>query len=76
MSNDPKDPDLRRYFGLEGDFGKLLGVDNGWSGRIVKDIGNYGEVYEATFGKGGLGLPRGMNNLADKGGVQTLPTWH
>ena len=77
MAKDPKDPDIRRYFGLEGDFGKALGVDNGWSGRIVKDIGSYGEVYDATFGgNGGLGLPRGMNNLADKGGLQTLPTWH
>jgi general L-amino acid transport system substrate-binding protein len=76
MGKDPKDPDVRRYFGVEGDFGKLLGVDNGWSGRIVTDIGNYGEIYEATFGKGGLGLPRGMNNLYDKGGLQTLPTWH
>ncbi|HEX3350057.1 MAG TPA: amino acid ABC transporter substrate-binding protein, partial [Acetobacteraceae bacterium] len=35
----PTDPDLRRYFGMEGDFGKLLGVDNGWSSRIVHDIG-------------------------------------
>jgi len=77
MAKDPKDPDLRRYFGLEGDFGKALGVDNEWSKRIVMDIGSYGEVYEATFGSnGGLGLPRGMNNLYDKGGLQTLPTWH
>ena len=72
----PTDPDVRRYFGLEGDFGKLLGVDNGWSGRIVADIGNYGEVYDATFGAKGLGLPRGMNNLYNKGGMQGLPTWH
>ncbi len=70
------DPDLRRFFGKEGDFGKLLGVDNDWSYRIVKDVGNYGEVYEATFGKGGLGLPRGMNALYNGGGLQTLPTWH
>jgi len=76
MGKAPTDPDVRRYFGLEGDFGKLLGVDNGWSARIVSDIGNYGEVYEATFGKGGLGLPRGMNNLYSNGGLQTLPTWH
>ena len=72
----PTDPDLRRYFGVEGDFGKLLGVDNEWSKRIVSDIGNYGEVYEATFGAGGLGLPRGMNSLFSNGGLQTLPTWH
>jgi general L-amino acid transport system substrate-binding protein len=76
MGANPTDPDVRRYFGIEGNFGQLLGVDNGWSARIVKDIGNYGEVYEATFGKGGLGLPRGMNNLAINGGLQVLPTWH
>ena len=76
MAKDPKDPDIRRYFGLEGDFGKLLGVDDGWSGRIVKDVGSYAEVYDATFGPGGLGLPRGMNALSDHGGLQTLPTWH
>ncbi|MBN9510138.1 MAG: amino acid ABC transporter substrate-binding protein [Alphaproteobacteria bacterium] len=76
MAKNPTNPDVRRFFGVEGDFGKLLGVDNGWSGRIVKDIGNYGEVYEATFGTKGLGLPRGMNNLYDHGGLQTLPTWH
>jgi general L-amino acid transport system substrate-binding protein len=72
----PTDPDLRRYFGLEGEFGKLLGVDNQWSARIVTDIGSYADVYEASFGKDGLGLPRGMNNLAINGGLQVLPTWH
>jgi len=45
--------------------------------RIARDIGSYGDVYDATFGdKGGLGLPRGMNNLYSKGGLQTMPTWH
>jgi general L-amino acid transport system substrate-binding protein len=75
-AKNPTDPDERRFFGLEGDFGKALGVDNGWAGRIVMDIGNYGEVYDATFGTHGLGLPRGMNNLYSNGGLQTLPTWH
>jgi len=71
-----EDPETRRFLGLDGDFGKLLGVDNGWSYRIVRDVGNYAEVYDATFGYKGLGLPRGMNNLPDEGGLQTLPTWH
>jgi general L-amino acid transport system substrate-binding protein len=72
-----KDPDTRRLLGLEGDFGKLLGVDNNWGYRIIKDIGNYGEVYDATFGdKGGLGLPRGMNNTYAKGGLMSTPSWH
>ncbi|HEX3401052.1 MAG TPA: amino acid ABC transporter substrate-binding protein [Acetobacteraceae bacterium] len=72
-----KDPETRRFLGLEGDFGKLLGIDNEWAYRIARDIGSYGDVYDATFGdKGGLGLPRGMNNLYSKGGLQTMPTWH
>jgi general L-amino acid transport system substrate-binding protein len=72
-----KDPETRRFLGLEGDFGKLLGVDNEWAYRIARDIGSYGDAYDATFGdKGGLGLPRGMNNLYLKGGLQTMPTWH
>jgi general L-amino acid transport system substrate-binding protein len=72
-----KDPETRRFLGVEGEFGKLLGVDNEWAYRIAKDVGSYGDTYDATFGdKGGLGLPRGMNNLYLKGGLQTMPTWH
>jgi len=77
VKSSTKDPETRRFLGVEGDFGKLLGVDNNWSYRIMKDIGTYGEVYDATFGtKGGLGLPRGMNNLYSNGGLMQTPTWH
>jgi general L-amino acid transport system substrate-binding protein len=77
VKSSTKDPETRRFLGLEGDFGKLLGVDNNWAYRIVKNEGNYGDVYDATFGdKGGLGLPRGMNNLYSKGGLMFTPTWH
>jgi general L-amino acid transport system substrate-binding protein len=75
-ANPGTDPDVRRLVGVEGDFGKNLGVDNEWLYRIIKHEGNYAEVYDATFGAQGLGLPRGMNNLYSKGGLQTLPTWH
>jgi general L-amino acid transport system substrate-binding protein len=70
-----KDPEMRRYLGLQDGFGKLLGVDDAWAYRIAKDIGNYGEVYDATFGEKGLQLPRGMNNLYSKGGLMTTPSW-
>ena len=77
IKSSTKDPETRRFLGLEGDFGKLLGVDNDWAYRIIKDVGNYGEVYDATFGdKGGLGFPRGLNNLYSKGGLMYTPTWH
>jgi general L-amino acid transport system substrate-binding protein len=75
LKQSTKDPEMRRYLGLEGDFGKLLGVDNDWAYRIAKDVGNYGEVYDAYFGEQGLGLPRGINNLYVKGGLFVTPSW-
>lgn len=71
-----KDPETRRYLGLEGDFGKLLGVDNDWAYRIAKEIGNYGEIYDTYFGEKGLGLPRGMNNTFQHGGLFVTISWH
>jgi general L-amino acid transport system substrate-binding protein len=68
-ASDPKDPFVRRLLGLEGDFGKLLGIDNDWSYKAIKAVGNYGEIYETYFGPKSLGLPRGLNNLYTKGGL-------
>ena len=70
------DPSMRKFLGLEGGFGKMLGLDDDWSFRIIRDVGNYGEVYDAYFGPKGLGLPRGMNNLWLNGGLQIPPPWY
>jgi len=70
------DPELRKFLGLEGGLGKMLGLDDEWSYRIIKNVGNYGEVYEATFGTKGLGLPRGMNELWTKGGLMMPYPWY
>jgi general L-amino acid transport system substrate-binding protein len=70
------DPELRKFLGLEGGLGKMLGLDDEWSYRIVKNVGSYGEVYEATFGSKGLGLPRGMNNLWTNGGLMIPYPWY
>jgi general L-amino acid transport system substrate-binding protein len=66
---------MRRYLGLQDDFGKLLGVDNEWAYRIARDVGSYGENYDEYFGEKGLGLPRGMNNTFAHGGLMTTPSW-
>ena len=69
-----KDPFILRLVGVEGDFGKMLGLDNEWMYRAIKTSGNYGEMYDAHFGPKALDLPRGMNNLYNKGGMHyTLP---
>ena len=64
-------PDVRRLLGNEGDLGKALGVDNKWVVNIVKGVGNYGEMFDRTIGP--LGIPRGINNLWNKGGLHYPP---
>ena len=71
-----EDPSLRKFLGVEGGFGKMLGVDDDWSFRIIRDIGNYGETYDHFFGPTALGLPRGMNRLWQDGGLQIPPPWY
>ena len=64
-------PNIRRLLGVEGDFGKSLGLSNDWSYDIVKQVGNYGEVFERNLGDGSpLKIKRGINALWDKGGIQ------
>jgi len=64
-------PVVKRLLGVEGDTGKNLGVSKDWAYNIVKQVGNYGELFEKHLGpKTTLQLPRGLNNLWTKGGIQ------
>ncbi|MDI3380511.1 amino acid ABC transporter substrate-binding protein [Xenophilus aerolatus] len=65
-----KDPAQQRLLGTGDDLGKLLGLDKEWSYRAIKAVGNYGEIFERNVGpKSVLKLPRGANNLWNKGGL-------
>jgi general L-amino acid transport system substrate-binding protein len=67
-------PDIKRLLGKEGDFGKGIGLDNEWAYRIIKQVGNYGEVFERNVGSGSrIKIDRGLNKLWSKGGIQYAP---
>jgi general L-amino acid transport system substrate-binding protein len=67
-------PEVRRVLGVEGNFGEQLGLGKDWVARIVRHVGNYGESFERNVGSGSrLGIPRGLNNLWNKGGLQYAP---
>jgi general L-amino acid transport system substrate-binding protein len=69
-----ENPSIKRLLGTEGDFGTPLGLDKEWAYKIIKGVGNYGEVYEAHVGpKTPIGLPRGLNALWKDGGLQYSP---
>ncbi len=67
-------PDIKRLVGNEGKYGERMGLTTDWAARVVRLVGNYGEVYERTVGVGSaLGIPRGINQLWTKGGILYAP---
>jgi general L-amino acid transport system substrate-binding protein len=69
-----KKPDVMRLVGNEGSYGEDLGLTRDWAVRIIRHIGNYGEVYDRNVGSGSkLDIPRGLNQLWSAGGIQYAP---
>lgn len=69
-ANDPT-PAVRRLLGLEGEFGAMLGLDDGWAVEIIAHVGNYGEVFARNIGDASpLNIQRGLNALWTRGGLQ------
>ncbi|ALG68370.1 amino acid ABC transporter substrate-binding protein [Beggiatoa leptomitoformis] len=67
-------PALARLLGMEGNMGELLGVPNDWVYKMVKQVGNYGEIFERNVGQGSpLKIARGLNSLWTTGGIQYAP---
>ena len=74
MVKESKDPVVQRILGTSEDTGKLLGLDKDWAYRAIKAVGNYGEIFERNVGPNSpLKLPRGANNLWNKGGFMYAP---
>jgi general L-amino acid transport system substrate-binding protein len=67
-------PEIRRLLGVEQNFGEQFGLTNDWVYRIIKLVGNYGEVFDRNVGQGSpLKINRGLNALWNKGGIQYAP---
>jgi len=65
-----KKPQVQRFLGVTGTLGKDLGLDNKWAYNIIKQVGNYGEIFERNVGVNTpLGLKRGLNDLWTRGGL-------
>jgi general L-amino acid transport system substrate-binding protein len=64
-------PDVKRFLGTSGEFGKMLGVSNDWVVKIISQVGNFSESWERNVAP--LGLRRGINALWNAGGIQYPP---
>jgi general L-amino acid transport system substrate-binding protein len=74
MAANSKSPDVLRLLGAEGTLNENLGLDKGWAVAIIKQVGNYGEIYDRNLGEGTpFNLARGLNNLWTNGGLIYAP---
>jgi len=68
---------VNRLLGTEGNLGEGLGLPADWAYQIVKQVGNYDEMYERSMGDGPLGIGIGragsQNDLWTRGGLQYSP---
>jgi general L-amino acid transport system substrate-binding protein len=74
MMNESQDPVVMRITGKSEDMGKLLGLDRDWMVKVLKAVGNYGEIFDRNVGpKTALALQRGLNAQWNKGGLMYAP---
>jgi general L-amino acid transport system substrate-binding protein len=67
-------PDVRRLVGTDENYGEQIGLSKDWAARIIRHVGNYGEMFERNVGTGSkLSIPRGINSLWNNGGIQYAP---
>jgi general L-amino acid transport system substrate-binding protein len=68
------DPEIKRMLGVTAGMGKALGLDEQWAYRVIKQVGNYGEIFERNVGLNTpLKLERGLNALWTNGGLIYAP---
>lgn len=67
------DPQIRRFLGVSENVGTGFGVPATFAYEVIRQIGNYGELFDRTAGAGGLGLDRGQNRIWSQGGL--LMSW-
>lgn len=68
-------PDVRFLLGLEGHVGEPLGLDDAWLERMIRQVGNYAEIFDRNLGKDSrLDIPRGINRHWRSGGLLFAPT--
>ena len=69
-----KDPVVMRFLGVTEGNGKAIGLDEKWVYNVIKQVGNYGEIFERNVGRNTpLGLERGLNALWTNGGLMYSP---
>jgi len=68
-------PTIKRLLGVEGEMGTSLGISDDFMVYVLKQVGNYQEVYMRHLGPEGIDIPRGPNELWNNGGLLYPMAW-
>lgn len=68
------DPVVLNLLGVEGDLGQYMGLNNDFCYQVIKQVGNYGEIYDRNLGPDTpYNLERGVNAQWTDGGLIYSP---
>jgi general L-amino acid transport system substrate-binding protein len=73
--NTSPDPKIQRFLGKTGNAGNGFGLPNNWTYQVIRQVGNYGEIFDRNLGSEGLGMNRGLNKLWTQGGLMISWLW-
>ena len=80
MKKTSTNPEVQRLLGVAAadgtaaGFGIGMGLEEGWAEAAIKQVGNYGEIFDRNVGKDSpLKIARGKNELWMNGGLQYAP---
>lgn len=67
-------PDIQRMLGVSGHLGSKVGLDQDWALQVIKQVGNYADLFERNLGRDSLlQVDRGLNKLWRDGGILYAP---
>jgi len=67
-------PEILNLLGEEGDLGQFMGLNNDFCYQVIKQVGNYEDIYNRNLGPDTAAkLPRGVNTQWTEGGLLYSP---
>src|SRR5262249_8545138 len=67
-------PVIKRFLGVSDDMGQKIGLSRDWAYNIVKQVGNYGEIFDRNIGANTpMKMERGRNAIWSEGGLMVSP---
>lgn len=68
-----RQPEVQRLLSVNGNSGQGLGLAPEWAANAVRQVGNYGEIFERNLGRAPLNISRDLNALYTDGGLMYAP---